>query len=146
MLKPGPDEGVRLALLLEIANSAMTYRSRYVFGPDPAPVLDLLLADETNPRSVAFQLSALYQHVRSLRKQRDPLHKASEQRIVLSVFSQMRLIDVDALAVLTRGGRRTRLAALLKRITRAMEDLSRALTRSYLTHAQTVRPLRGSTE
>jgi hypothetical protein len=50
------------------------------------------------------------------------------------------------LAVLTRGGRRTRLAALLKRITRAMEDLSRALTRSYLAHVQTVRPLRGSSE
>jgi hypothetical protein len=93
---------------------------------------------------VAFQLAALYQHVRSLRHQRDAAHKAPEQRIVLSVFSEMRLIDVDGLAALTRRGRRTRLAALLKRLTRAMEELSRALTRSYLTHVQTARPLRGS--
>jgi uncharacterized alpha-E superfamily protein len=146
MLEPAEDEGGRLSALLEIANSAMTYRSRYVFGPSPAPVLDLLLADETNPRSVAFQLAALYQHVRGLRAHRDPLHKAAEQRIVLAVFSEMRLIDVDALAVLKRGGRRTRLAELLKRIARAMDELSNALTRSYLTHVQTARPLGGRGE
>jgi uncharacterized alpha-E superfamily protein len=124
----------------------MTYRSRYVFGPSPAPVLDLLLADETNPRSVAFQISALYDHVRDLHVPSDPLHKPPEQRIVLAVFSEMRLIDVDALATLVRGQRRTRLAALLKRIRRGMEELSRTLTRSYLSHVQTARPLGGPAE
>jgi len=146
MVEPGGDEAARLPVLLEIANSAMTYRSRYVFGPDPAPVLDLLLADESNPRSVAFQVSALYQHMRSLRVDHDAPAKGKEQRIVHAIFSKMRLIDVDALAVLKRGGRRVRLAVLLRRITRAMEDLSRTLTRSYLTHAQTVRPMGGPTE
>jgi uncharacterized circularly permuted ATP-grasp superfamily protein/uncharacterized alpha-E superfamily protein len=142
MVEPGSDERVRLPALLEIANSAMTYRSRYVFGPDPAPVLDLLLADEGNPRSVAFQLSALYQHVRSLRVEHNAA-RGTEQRIVQGVFSRIRLIDVDALAVLKRGSRRVRLAVLLRRIRQAMEDLSRTLTRAYLTHAQSVRPLGG---
>jgi uncharacterized alpha-E superfamily protein len=146
MVEPGSDETARLRVLLEIANSAMTYRSRYVFGPDPAPVLDLLMADETNPRSVAFQLSALYQHLRSLRVDQDPSHKGKEQRIVHAAFSKLRLIDVDALAVLKRDGRRIRMAVLLRRIKRSMEDLSQTLTRSYLTHAQTVRPMRGPTE
>jgi uncharacterized circularly permuted ATP-grasp superfamily protein/uncharacterized alpha-E superfamily protein len=151
MVDPAGEEAARLPVLLEIANSAMTYRSRYVFGPDPAPVLDLLLADESNPRSVAFQLSSLYQHLRSLRLDNETSHgdtarKGKEQRIVHAIFSRMRLIDVDALAVLKRGGRRVRLAVLLRRITHAMEDLSRALTRSYLTHAQSVRPLRGPAE
>jgi uncharacterized circularly permuted ATP-grasp superfamily protein/uncharacterized alpha-E superfamily protein len=146
MVAPGDSEGERLPVLLEIANSAMTYRSRYVFGPDPAPVLDLLLADESNPRSVAFQLSALYQHLRSLRLEQSAGGKGSELRVVHSVFSKIRLIDVDALVVLKRGSKRVRLAVLLRRITRAMEDLSRTLTRSYLTHAQTVRPLGGPIE
>lgn len=143
MAEPGGDEAGRLPVLLEIANSAMTYRSRYVFGPDPAPVLDLLLADESNPRSVAFQLAALYQHLRSLRVDHASESKGKEQRIVQAVFSRIRLIDVDALAALKRGGRRARLTVLLRRIKRAMEDLSRTLTRSYLTHAQTVRPMGG---
>jgi uncharacterized circularly permuted ATP-grasp superfamily protein/uncharacterized alpha-E superfamily protein len=146
MVEPGGDEELRLPALLEIANSAMTYRSRYVFGPDPAPVLDLLLADESNPRSVAFQLAALYQHVRSLRVGHEAAPRGNEQRVVHAVFSRIRLIDVDALTVLKRGGRRVRLAVLLRRIKRAMEDLSRTLTRAYLTHAQTVRPLGGPSE
>jgi uncharacterized circularly permuted ATP-grasp superfamily protein/uncharacterized alpha-E superfamily protein len=146
MVETGGEEAVRLPVLLEIANSAMTYRSRYVFGPDPAPVLDLLLADESNPRSVAFQLSALYQHMRSLRVEQDGSQKGKEQRIVHTAFSKMRLIDVDALTVLKRRGQRARLALLLRRIKRSMEELSSTLTRSYLTHAQSVRPTRGPAE
>lgn len=146
LVRPSTHEDARLQAVLEIANSAMTYRSRYVFGPDPAPVLDLLLADESNPRSVAFQISALYQHVKGLKAKHEGSGRVKEQRIVYSVFSEMRLIDVDGLAVLVEHGKRSRMAVVLKRITRAMEDLSRTLTRSYLTHVQTARPLGGSGE
>jgi uncharacterized alpha-E superfamily protein len=144
LVRPVPDEDARLHALLEVANSTMTYRSRYVFGPDPAPVLDLLLADEANPRSVAFQLSTLYQHVRGLPAKRESA-ATPEQQIVDGVFSDMRLIDVDALVAHERRGRRSRLSLVLKRITRAMEDLSRTLTRSYLTHVRPLRHLRGAT-
>ena len=34
----------------------MTYRRLYVAAPQLLPVMDLLIADETNPRSAAFQL------------------------------------------------------------------------------------------
>ena len=37
LVKPHEDEGARLQTLLEIADRAMTYRSRYVFAPEPAP-------------------------------------------------------------------------------------------------------------
>jgi uncharacterized alpha-E superfamily protein len=142
LVRPVVDEDARLHALLEVANSTMTYRSRYVFGPDPAPVLDLLLADEANPRSVAFQLATLYQHVRGLAAKRESA-ATPEQRIVEGAFSDMRLIDVDALVSVQRRGRRSRLTVVLKRITRAMEDLSRTLTRSYLTHVRPLRHLRG---
>ncbi len=48
-----------LEALLEIADSSMTYRRRYMSRLQTAPVLDLLLADEDNPRSLAYQLAAL---------------------------------------------------------------------------------------
>ena len=50
------EHGLRLAL--ELCDSAITYRARYLALVQPAPVLDLLLADEGNPRSLAFQLAA----------------------------------------------------------------------------------------
>ena len=41
-------EGPLLEALLEVAESSMTYRRRYRSALQTAPVLDLLLADETN--------------------------------------------------------------------------------------------------
>jgi uncharacterized circularly permuted ATP-grasp superfamily protein/uncharacterized alpha-E superfamily protein len=137
------EESPRLLAMLEIANSAMTYRSRYVFGPDPAPVLDLLLADEGNPRSAVFQLAALYQHLKAIQPARKGEPRSSELRMVTSIFSEVRLVDVDSLVLVVRNGRRLRLMTLLRRMTRTMEALSQTLTRTYLTHVQSTRPMSG---
>ena len=48
-----------LEAMLEVADSSMTYRRRYLATLQVAPVVDLLLTDETNPRSVVFQIAAL---------------------------------------------------------------------------------------
>lgn len=45
--------------LLELCDSTITYRSRYLGSAEWLPVLDLVVRDETNPRSVAFQLRGL---------------------------------------------------------------------------------------
>jgi uncharacterized circularly permuted ATP-grasp superfamily protein/uncharacterized alpha-E superfamily protein len=52
--------------VLEIADSAMTYRSRYLSQVQIVPFVDLLLLDEANPRSAAFQLAAIENHLREL--------------------------------------------------------------------------------
>ncbi|PHK96303.1 hypothetical protein CR162_02875 [Pseudoroseomonas rhizosphaerae] len=49
--------GLRLAL--ELCDSVITYRSRYLGVLQPAPALDLVLADPGNPRGLAFQLRAI---------------------------------------------------------------------------------------
>lgn len=49
-----------LVWLLELADSSITYRSRYMARPEWLPVLDLLVRDGTNPRSIAFQLKGLH--------------------------------------------------------------------------------------
>lgn len=55
-----------LEALLELMDCQTTYRSRYVLGVTLAPVLDLALIDETNPRSVAFQLACIAEHLAAL--------------------------------------------------------------------------------
>jgi uncharacterized circularly permuted ATP-grasp superfamily protein/uncharacterized alpha-E superfamily protein len=54
----GPAE-MDLTWLLRFADSIITYRARYMARPEWLPVLDLLICDEANPRSVAFQLMGL---------------------------------------------------------------------------------------
>jgi len=48
-----------LEWLLELSDSIITYRARYRAQPEWLPVLDLLLLDETNPRSIVFQLNGI---------------------------------------------------------------------------------------
>ena len=59
-------ETEHIRTVLEIADSAMTYRSRYLNLFQLVPFVDLLLLDEANPRSVAFQLAAIESHLREL--------------------------------------------------------------------------------
>ena len=48
-----------LRLVLELCDSVITYRNRYLAVLQPAPVLDLVLADPSNPRGLAFQIAAI---------------------------------------------------------------------------------------
>jgi uncharacterized alpha-E superfamily protein len=55
-----------LDVLLTLVDCQITYRSRYLVGPLLAPVRDLVVLDPYNPRSVAFQVSALNDHIANL--------------------------------------------------------------------------------
>ncbi len=130
-----PEQDGSLVLLLDIADSFMTYRSRYLTTPLLAPVLDLLLLDETNPRSVAFQVATLYRHIEDLPRDTDTALRSAEQRIVLAVLTELRLSDIDALCKRGRRGQRKRLGELLTRVARALPELSEVLSRTYFAHA-----------
>ena len=61
----GPPE-TDLTWLLRLTDSIITYRARYSTRPEWLPVLDLLVRDEANPRSIAFQVLGLRDFVRRL--------------------------------------------------------------------------------
>src|SRR6202042_2081969 len=55
-----------LDTLLELCDSRITYRQRYVMVEARAPVIDLTLLDPSNPRSVAFQFDQIEQPLDAL--------------------------------------------------------------------------------
>ena len=61
-----PESDGALELLLELADSTMTYRARYQASPRVPGVLDLLLSDDSNPRSAVFQIATLGEHMQHL--------------------------------------------------------------------------------
>lgn len=130
-----PERQGFLDRLLELADSFMTYRARYVSAPRLVPVLDLLLVDESNPRSVAFQLDALEQHADRLPRFDDALDRSPEQRQILSCQAAIRLADVRALAQTDAKGRRAELDTLLARVGGALGELSETIGRHYFSHA-----------
>jgi len=63
---PMGDDPALLEWLLDLSDSIITYRARYMGHAEWTAVADLLLFDRTNPRSAAFQLSKLGKHVPQL--------------------------------------------------------------------------------
>jgi uncharacterized alpha-E superfamily protein len=138
------NEGPLLEALLEVADSSMTYRRRYLGSLQTAAVLDLLLADETNPRSLAFQLVALSDDVDHLPRDTEPPGRGPEQRLMLAVLTRLRLAEIDQLAEVDASGARPRLDALLSRLEGELPALSDGITRSFLSHLQASRHLSGA--
>jgi uncharacterized circularly permuted ATP-grasp superfamily protein/uncharacterized alpha-E superfamily protein len=129
------NEAPVLEALLEIADSSMTYRTRYLTTLQLAPVLDLLLLDETNPRSLGFQLAALGDHVEELPRDRTQPFFSIEQRIMMAMLTSLRLADIEILCELDKEGTRKNLDRLLSRCAGQLPKLSDSIMHKYLIHA-----------
>jgi uncharacterized circularly permuted ATP-grasp superfamily protein/uncharacterized alpha-E superfamily protein len=138
--RPVEREPALLEAVLEAADSGMTYRRRYLNRLEAAPVLDLLLADEGNPRSVIFQVSSLIDHLNGLPRDPAVAVRPPEQRLALELRAELQLADIEALATPAEGVRE-KLVELLERWSDALPSLSDSLSASYLSHATMSRQL-----
>lgn len=132
---PAVGEHAVLESLLEIADSSMTYRNRYAANLQLAPLLDLLIVDETNPRSIGYQLAAIAAHVDSLPRQQTDSLLSDEQRLAIAVHSAVRLAEVTVLAEVNEAGVRHALDELLVGTADQLSHLASAISLKYLVHA-----------
>jgi uncharacterized circularly permuted ATP-grasp superfamily protein/uncharacterized alpha-E superfamily protein len=58
--------GDDLSTLLDLADSQISYRQRYLTGIARVPVVDLVALDPGNPRAIAFQAAAISGHLNKL--------------------------------------------------------------------------------
>jgi uncharacterized alpha-E superfamily protein len=126
-----------LEMLLEVADSSMTYRSRYFTVLQAAPVLDLVMCDDANPRSLAFQLQDLLEHCRWLSAR--PLGAGwpvAKQRCLEEAAANLFRADIRMLCQPGEGGRREPLHKLLGELGAALPALSDAITNIYFSHAE----------
>ncbi|OWK36779.1 circularly permuted type 2 ATP-grasp protein [Fimbriiglobus ruber] len=137
LLWPTPQEGPVLDALLEVADSSMTYRRRYMGSLNTEAVLDLLVLDETNPRSLASQLAALVEDVEYLPRSGGPrAARGREQRYALEALNAVRLAEVDKLGQVWEVNRPA-LRDLLDDLGATLPALSDAITQQYLSHLET---------
>ena len=112
--------------LLDLCDSTVTYRSRYLVAPEWMPVLDLLLREETNPRSVAFQVKGLSEYIAKL--------EASHGRFGSDVLAPAQAL-LRALDPVDLHPDSTALAACLDRLQVAAGALSDELSLKFFSHA-----------
>lgn len=124
------EEAGSLLFALEAADSLLTFRTRYLFAPMLAPVLSLLLIDEANPRSIAFQLVSISKHLEALPQASEGGIQTEEQRLTLASLTRVRLAQVLPLAS-PAGGKREELRALLTGLIAELPKLSEAIACRY---------------
>ncbi len=120
-----------LQILLHIADSSITYRTRYLTALRTDLVLDLLLVDESNPRSIGFQFSALLHHLEKL-PEHDHTVCRLEQELVSKALGAVRATRMADLSQRDDEGHLVALVELLEQLKGSMYDLSDALGAHYL--------------
>jgi uncharacterized circularly permuted ATP-grasp superfamily protein/uncharacterized alpha-E superfamily protein len=130
-----------LECLLEVADSSMTYRTRYYTTLQPLAVLDVLMADETNPRSLDFQLSHLADLYQKL-----PRHLPDDLQAMRDALAVLRGFDLRELnyplpgaEMLANGSEGlSRLERFLRELERLLLSWSNNLSSRYFSHARTL--------
>ncbi|MCC6511877.1 MAG: circularly permuted type 2 ATP-grasp protein [Pirellulaceae bacterium] len=135
MAIPSPYESDVLEAVLVTIDSVMTYRSRYLASIQPAPVIDLVITDETNPRSIVYQLAMIGAHVDHLPRSTADGPRSMEQRFALALLNAVRLADPHELARVDQRQARTTLNKLLDRVVDILPKLADAISGKFLIHA-----------
>jgi len=117
-------------VLLGAALSLKTFRRRYRSRLQPAAILELLLLDPNNPRSLAFHLVNLEQLVTSLSGSSDA-HRSLESRLALEALTRLRLFDTEKLGAPEKDSATNVLDDLLLDISLLLTQLSDEITRRY---------------
>jgi uncharacterized alpha-E superfamily protein len=127
-----PPRAVRMHMeaLLEVADSLLTYRARYLSALQIAPVVDLLITDESNPKSLAFQVQALRDHVLHLPRLDDVVRSRAERRII-ALDSTLMTVDVPQVCAGDGSG----LRQLLEDATDLLWQFSDEVTHTWFSHA-----------
>jgi uncharacterized circularly permuted ATP-grasp superfamily protein len=130
-----------LECLLEVADSSMSYRSRYYTTLQPLAVLDVLMADESNPRSLDFQLSHLADLYQKL-----PRHLPEDLEAMRDALAMLRSFDLSKLKYPLPGAPTianytdglSQLERFLRGLERLLPSWSNNLSSRYFSHARTL--------
>ena len=110
----------------------------YLAGILSPELCDVVIYDENNPRSLAFQLTKLEQHVARLPQQKESGSRTEIERLTLETATLIRLADVNRLAMVDEtGNRRETLETFLNVLSTRLPALSDALTTTYFRTAET---------
>ncbi len=119
--------------VLTSTESLMAYRRGYHDQPQCEPVLALLMFDEANPRSLAYQLLELQARVEVLPGKGDSSRLSEQARLMLDAVTRLRLADPRALAQPDEAGRRSELEGLLDGVEALLRETALSLSRNYFT-------------
>lgn len=126
-----------LEAVLISTDSLSIYRRRYRSFIQLPMVLELLLIDETHPRSLAYQLHQLSTHISALPRERGKGQLSEEERLILRAYTDLRLLKVlELVKVDDSAGVYSELESVLSAMTELLWQLYDVIAQAYFSHSQ----------
>jgi uncharacterized circularly permuted ATP-grasp superfamily protein/uncharacterized alpha-E superfamily protein len=127
-----------LEAVLVSTDSLTIYQRRYRSFIQLPLVLELLLLDETHPRSVAYQLHQLSIHISALPRGNDKNHLSEEERVILKAYTNLRLCNVLELSQANKDeGVYSNLETVLSNTATLLWRVAEVIAETYFSHSQT---------
>lgn len=101
-----------LDIPVDIGDSAITHRRRYVVSTNRDTVIDLLALDPHNPRSILYQVNECKEHISYLPTERDRLQPNELTRAALKLQTDLTIIPAAQVTTTFLGGVETSLLGL----------------------------------
>src|SRR4030095_2941447 len=120
-----------------VADSLMTYRRRYFAFPQWPGVLDLLLTDESNPRSLCFQIAALAAHAAKLPHEIEVVDGGLPPARQFSELLNLLQTNRNTVPLGVEGTARRDLEQLLQTSGERLRQASESITHLYFSHSVT---------
>ena len=130
-----PTSAALMEAVLRMADTLMTYRRRYRSELHPLAIIDLLLLDDSTPRSVGYQCARIQRQCAKLPQLTASTMLSPEQRIALELVSLLQLVDPQSLFDSEQHATPA-LGMLLNQLQHRLRQLSDSITLSYFNHAQ----------
>jgi uncharacterized circularly permuted ATP-grasp superfamily protein/uncharacterized alpha-E superfamily protein len=127
--------------LLDTSDNTICYRQHYRSYFELSAFLELLLLDVSNPRSLAFQIDCLKNHVAKLPSSRKGQRFSAEERLMLEASSMIDLLNLSDLMVVSSDGIRENLDQQLSRLYYLLNTLSETITGEFFRHDSSPQPL-----
>ncbi len=140
--RPSIEERLVMETVLAATDSLVTYRKRYRTHPRLELVLELLLLEPDNARSLLYQIRRLGTNIDELPRQTRGARLTPEQRLLVETTGTLRLVEISRLAEV-RKNTRHHLADFVDHMSGNLNRLSDALTLTYFRHAERVQFLHG---
>ena len=126
-----------IELILMSNESLVTYRYRYRSNLEVLGVLNLLLADDRNPRAIVYMIERIDDHLKQLPSLGIGTGLSPARKKLLEALSKVRLVDLNELAELKPDAdTRKELKQFLGDIIQLLQQASTLIYESYFSHTQ----------
>lgn len=127
-------ENQLIEALLDTSDNLICYRQHYRSYFDLPSFLELLLLDEHNPRSLAYQIARLHEHTAKLPRTGRQQRLSAEERLTLEANSLIGLARLEDWCAISDDHIREDLDQQLSRLFYLLSKLSESLTGAYFRH------------